>query len=131
MISIYFEEALKTELESIDSLNNKVFPVIAIEGVETPYLVYISSEGLQEKYYEGYSGSKEIQAELHILSNEYPSLKDMTRQVISKVISFQSRVIGGTDGVMIYDVTYDKVTEQFIPELLQFLCIVSISVRIN
>jgi hypothetical protein len=127
---MYFEEALKTELMSIDGLSNKVFPLTAIEGVETPYIVYISSEGLQEKYFEGYSDSKEIKAELHILSNEYPSLKDMTRQVISKVISFQSRVIGGVDGVMVYDVTYDKVTEQYIPELFQFLCVIAISVRI-
>jgi hypothetical protein len=127
---MYFEEALKTELMSIDGLNNKVFPLTAIEGVETPYLVYISSEGLQEKYFDGYSGSKEVQAELHILSDEYPSLKDMTRQVISIVLSFQNRVIGGTDGVMVYDVSYEKPTEQFIPELLQFLSVIPISVRI-
>jgi hypothetical protein len=57
-------------------------------------------------------------------------LKDITRQVIDKVISFQSRVIGGTDGVMIFDVTYEKVTEQYIPELFQFLCVIAITVRI-
>jgi hypothetical protein len=127
---MYFEEALKIELESIDSLTNKIFPLTAIEGVGTPYLVYISSEGIYEKYYSGYSGSKEIDAELHILSDEYPTLKDITRQVIDKVISFQSRVIGGTDGVMIFDVTYEKVTEQYIPELFQFLCVIAITVRI-
>jgi hypothetical protein len=127
---MYFEEALKIELESIDSLTNKIFPLTAIEGVGTPYLVYISSEGIYEKYYSGYSGSKEIDAELHILSDEYPTLNDITRQVIDKVISFQSRVIGGTDGVMIFDVTYEKVTEQYIPELFQFLCVIAITVRI-
>lgn len=128
---MYFEEALKTELESITALTNKVFPLTAIEGVGTPYLAYISSEGIPEKDLNGYSGLKEVHAELHILSDEYPSLKDITRQVIDKVVSFQSRVIGGADGVMINDVTLDKdPTEQFIPELLQFLCIVAISVRL-
>jgi hypothetical protein len=128
---MYFEEALKTELESITELTNKVFPLVALEGVEPPYLVYISSEGLLEKYYDGYyTGTLTIQAELHILSNEYPLLKDITRKVISKVVSFQSSVIGGDGGVMIYDVTYEKPVENYIPELLQFLCIVPISVRI-
>jgi hypothetical protein len=125
-----FEEALKNELNSITNLANKVFPLTAIEGVKTPYLVYVSSEGIQEKYLEGYRGSKEVDCELHILNDSYAGLKDITRQVISKVISFQDRVIGGVDGVWIQDVTYERVTEQYIDQLFQYLCVISIRVRI-
>jgi hypothetical protein len=125
-----FEEALKNELNGIPDLANKVFPLAATEGVKTPYLVYVSSEGIQEKYLEGYKGSKEIEGELHILSDSYSGLKDITRQVITQVISFQDRVIGGVDGVWIQDVTYERVTEQYIDQLFQYLCIISIKVRI-
>lgn len=125
-----FEEALRNELNSITLIANKIFPLAATEGVKTPYLVYVSSEGIQEKYLEGYRGSKEVDCELHILSDSYSGLKDITQQVIESVISFQGRVIGGDNGVWIQDVTYEKGTEQYIPELYQHLCILSITVRI-
>jgi hypothetical protein len=127
---MYFEEALKIELENITELNNKVYPLAATEGVITPYLVYVSSEGVQEKYLEGYAGSKEVDCELHILSDSYPGLKDITRQVIAKVVTFQGRVIGGDNGVWIQDVTYERVTEQYIDQLFQYLCVISIRVRL-
>lgn len=126
---MYFEEALKNELESIPILNNKVFALTAIEGSKTPYLVYMSSEGIQEKDLNGYSIMTEVDVDLHILADEYPQLKDITRQVITKVKSFQSQVIGGTDGVYIYDFTYEKPTEQFIPELYQYLSVIPIKLR--
>lgn len=125
-----FEEALRNELSSIPQLTNKIFPLAATEGVKTPYLVYVSSEGVQEKYLEGYAGSKEVDCELHILSDSYSSLKDITRQVNAKIVSFQERVIGGDNGVWIQDVTYEKVTEQYIDQLFQYLCIVNIRVRL-
>jgi hypothetical protein len=46
-----FEEALRNELNSIPQIANKIFPLAATEGVKTPYLVYISSEGVQEKIF--------------------------------------------------------------------------------
>lgn len=124
-----FEEALRNELNTIPELTNKVFPLAAIEGVKTPYLVYISAEGIAQKDLNGYSGVKEVHAELHILADEYSSLKDIAQEVISVVVSFPSRAIGGTGGLKIYDMTYDKITEQYIPELLQYLCVISITVR--
>jgi hypothetical protein len=125
-----FEEALKNELNSIPNLANKVYPLTAIEGVKTPYLVYISSEGLKQKHLNGYSGPNEIQAELHILNDGYSSLKDITKQVIDKVLSFQTRVIGGDGGIFVQDVDYQRPTEKYISELYQYLCVVPITVRI-
>jgi len=124
-----FEEALRNELSSIPQIANKIFPLAATEGVKTPYLVYISSEGVQEKYLDGYVGSKEVDCELHILNDSYAGLKDITRQVIEKVTTFQKRNIGGTGGIWIQDFTYERSTEQYIDQLFQYLCIVSIKVR--
>jgi hypothetical protein len=125
-----FEEALRNELSSIPQIANKIFPLAATEGVKTPYLVYISSEGVQEKYLDGYAGSKEIECELHILNDSYAGLKDITRQVISKVVKFQQSIIGGDGGVWVQNLTYERPTEQYIDQLFQYLCIVSLKVRI-
>jgi hypothetical protein len=129
---VYFEEGLKTELTSISGLTNKVFPLSANEGVTTPYVVYISSEGEYEKALGGgyLVGTKEVNCELHILHGSYASLKDLTRQVITKLISFQGRVIGGVGGVKVYDVKYDVIHEQYIDELFQYLCVISVTVKI-
>jgi hypothetical protein len=125
-----FEEALKNELNSISNLTNKVFPLTAIEGVKTPYLVYISNEGVPEKCLSGYFGPKEVNGELHILNDSYSGLKDITKQVISTIESFQNRIIGGAGGVFIQDVSYEKPTEQYIDQLFQYLSIIPFTVRI-
>jgi hypothetical protein len=125
-----FEEALRNELSSIPQIANKIFPLAATEGVKTPYLVYISSEGVQEKYLDGYAGSKEVECELHILNDSYAGLKDITRQVIAKVVKFQQSIIGGDGGVWVQDLTYERASEQYIDQLFQYLCVVSLKVRI-
>jgi hypothetical protein len=134
-----FEEALQVELNSIPQIADKIFPLAATEGVKTPYLVYVSSEGVQEKYLDGYEGAKEVECELHILNDSYSGLKDITRQVIDKVKTFQQNVIGingdtwdnvYTGGVWVQNITYERSVEQYIPELLQYLCILSLNIRI-
>ena len=125
-----FEEALRNELSSISQLTNKIFPLAATEGVKTPYLVYISNEGVPQKCLSGYFGPTEITGEFHILNDTYSGLKDITKQVISTIKSFQNRLIGGVDGVFIQDATYEKPTEQYIDQLFQYLSIISFTVRI-
>jgi hypothetical protein len=127
---MYFEEALVVELGSISGLSNKVFPITAIEGTVAPYVVYVSSEGVAEKDLEGYDLLREIDCEIHIVSNSYAEMKSLTRSVISTIQSFQGRVIGGTDGVMIYDVTLDNPHEQWNNDLFQYICILPITVKI-
>jgi hypothetical protein len=125
-----FEEALRNELSSIPQLANRIFPLAATEGVKSPYLVYISNEGVPQKCLSGYFGPTEITGELHILNDSYSGLKDITKQVISTIESFQNRIIGGTDGVLIQDVTYEKPSEQYIDQLFQYLSIITFTVRI-
>jgi hypothetical protein len=125
-----FEEALVSELVGITDLINKIFPLNATEGIKPPYIVYVSSEGEQERTLDGYVISKEVNCELHILNDSYFGLKDITKQVISLIDTFQRRTIGGDGGVYVQSCTYEKVHEQYVPELLQCLCILEMKVRI-
>src|SRR5689334_14622596 len=121
-----FEQALQIELNSITGIADKIFPLVATEGVKTPYLVYVSSEGVPEKYLDGYEGAKEVECELHILNDSYSGLKDVTRQVISKIVKFQQSIIGGDGGVWVQNVTYSVGKEEYIDQLFQYLCVVSL-----
>jgi hypothetical protein len=125
-----FEEALYIELNAITALNGNIFPLNADTDTKPPYLVYVSSEGEQERTLDGYVISKEVKCELHILNDTYFGLKDLTKQVISLIDTFQRRTIGGAGGVYIQSATYEKVHEQYVPELLQCLCILEMKVRI-
>lgn len=125
-----FEEALKNELNSIPELMNKVFPLTAIEGVKTPYLVYINNEGTPQKTLSGYIGPNEIDGQLHVLNDTYAGLKDITKQVITTLESFSNRVIGGDGGVLVQDVSYDKPTEQYIDQLFQYVSIIPFTIWI-
>jgi hypothetical protein len=125
-----FEESLYNELATITDLNGEIYPLNADTDTKPPYLVYVSSEGEQERTLDGYVISKEITCELHILHDEYSSLKGLTRQVISLIDTFQRRIIGGSGGVYVQGATYENVHEQFVPELIQYLCILEIKVRI-
>lgn len=125
-----FEEALKAELSTISELNNQVFPLNATEGTKAPYIVYVSSEGIQERTLDGYVRSREVDCEIHILHDKYFSLKDLTRQVISIIDSFQQRFIGGSTDVYVQASTYQKVNEMYLPDLLQYLCVLELTVRL-
>ena len=105
-----FEEALTYELETITELDEKVFPVSAAEGIRAPFLIYVSSEGVQDNTLDGYLTSKEVECEIHVVHNSYKKMKDLTREVISKLQTFYGRSIG-IDGVFIKSLTYDKPTE--------------------
>lgn len=105
-----FEEALRAELSTITGLNKKVLPLHAKEGMKAPYIVYVSSEGLQDKTLNGYRQSKEIDCEINILHNTYSDMKALTKLVLEKVLSFQNRYINNY-GELVKDVHYEKPIE--------------------
>lgn len=110
-----FEAALSAELESVSGLSRKVYGLTGIESATAPaapYLIFVSSEGLQEKAFEGYLALKEVDFELNILHSTYSNMKALTALVLAKVISFQSRAIG-TNGPYIQNVTYEKPVELY------------------
>lgn len=101
-----FEEALRTELINITTLNNKVYPLNAPEGTVAPYIVYKSSEGLNDKSLNGFLESKEVSCELDVIHNSYANMKTLAKLIMDKLKSFEERTIG-TAGPHIEELTFD------------------------
>lgn len=126
---MYFEEALTAELETIIDLFDKVFPANATQGINPPYLVYLSSEGVPDKAIkEGYLNIKEVSCELNIIHSDYPKMKELTRSVLAKIRSFQGREIG-FDGPFIQNVAYEDPVEIYENEIDSYRCVLNITVK--
>jgi hypothetical protein len=123
-----FEDALRSELSYITGLEDRVFPLSATEGVKAPYVVYASSEGIKDKSLDGYSDTKEVTCDIHVINNSYSGMKNLLQQVINRVITFQGRIIGG--GVLVRDVEYANVDENYNEETLEYIGSFDITVRI-
>ena len=108
---MFLEEALRIELNAIPQLTNKIFPLVAIEGSKPPYVVYISSEGLQYKSLDGFYVLKTINFDIHVVHTSYSQLKALTKLVLDKIISFENTTIGGANGVVIGEISYDMPLE--------------------
>jgi hypothetical protein len=107
-----FEEALVVEFDSISLITGKVFPLYTGEGIDPPFLVYVSSEGLYDRTLTEFFETRTIECEIHIVGNDYEELKAIEREVIAKIISFSNRVLGGT-GPLIKSVGYDQPEEMY------------------
>ncbi|CEG26010.1 tail completion protein gp17 [Bacillus sp. B-jedd] len=124
-----FEEALRQELSDIASLNNKVYPLVAPEGTEAPYVVYVSSEGIQDKSFDGYLQTRTVDFEMNVFAGKYSNLKALTKEVIAKIVSFQGREIG-TRGPVIQNVTYHKPVEAYDKDTKLYVSVFDIKVKI-
>lgn len=115
-----FEADLVFELSTIAGLSGKVYPLhapakdAAGNPVKAPYVIYISSAGVPVKTLNGFTGSKQIEAELNILADDYDELKALQSSVISKLESFERRVIGA-GGLFIQELTYETPAELYEP----------------
>lgn len=123
-----FESALFTELSSVAGIG-KVFPLNAIEGTKAPFAVYESSDGQAEKTLSGFVASTEIDGSIYVIQNSYTNVKTVSRAVISKLQSFQGRVIG-SGGPTVLDVSYKKVREIYDPQLSLYQVELEFTVRI-
>jgi hypothetical protein len=121
-----FEPAIVLELEAIEGLSSKVFPLVATEGVAAPYIAYVSSEGLRDKSLTGYMESKAIDVELNIMARTYKEMKHLTKTVLDKVIGFQSRAIGEV-GPFIQELTYQKPVELYEHQPKLHRCVIDIT----
>jgi cytochrome oxidase Cu insertion factor (SCO1/SenC/PrrC family) len=124
-----FETALYNELNPISGIG-KVFPLKVIDGIKPPFTVYESSDGTQEKTLSGFVNSTEIDGTIWVVTTSYSSMKSVSRAVISKLQSFQGRIIGGSGGVMVYEITYDKVRETYDDNVQFYQAMIDFTVRI-
>ncbi len=100
-----FEQALAHELRSIIGLETKVFPQKAEEDTKPPFVVYISSEGESVMALSGPTDMTELTCEIHVVTDTYENLKNITKSVLDKVKSFFQRTIG-EDGPHIKSISH-------------------------
>lgn len=122
-----FETALVEEL-AVGELANKVFPLSAPEGTTSPYLVYLSSDGVPEKTLGGFLESITVSGEMNIVAATYAGMKTLTVAVLSKFRSFEGRVIG-TDGPFIQAVHYEQPVELYEQAVKQYRCLIDFRVN--
>ena len=130
MIDLNFEEALTAELEAITGLTDRVFPLNATEGLEPPFIVYISNNGEEIMDLGGFSGMYELNAEIHVVAEDYEELKSLEKQVLDKVKSFWGRSIGD-GGPLIKSITLTEPIESHENELGYDRVIFDMRVRFN
>jgi hypothetical protein len=106
-----FEQALVYELQTILVLVDKVFPTFAEENIKPPMVVYISSEGEKVMTLSGPTNLTELTCEIHLITESYAELKDLSKQVINKIRDFFQRVIG-IDGPYIKSVSLTEPVEE-------------------
>lgn len=100
-----FEEALKTHLSSITSLNGKVFPSHATEGTKSPYVVYHKFNRTLIKTLEGFTGFSESNYGIMIFAEKYSELQTLYKSIRDKIIGFEKTNVGSyVQGVSITDV---------------------------
>jgi hypothetical protein len=108
------EDALSIELRSITEFSKEkdettiynIYPLNAPEGVEAPYLVYLSGELMEVKSLDGFISYGNVNIELNILALEYSDMKDLSKKVLTLIKTFLKRKIGD-DGPYIQNLTLD------------------------
>ena len=125
-----FEAALTQELEAITDIKNKVFPLQADQKADAPYLVFVSSEGKPYKSLDGFLELKEVSCELNVLNKRYRSMKNLAKEVITKIEGFEGREIG-TGGPYIYEVTYEEPVELWENDPKLYRCIINANFTIR
>lgn len=101
------EEALVEELNTIEELRDKIFPLVADEGTSFPYLVF-NSEGIKRyKTLGGFLPNGDINLEINIVCDSYSNIKKLSSVVDNKAISFLGRFIGSS-GPFIQNLEYEE-----------------------
>ena len=118
-----FEEALRTELITIEELNEKVFPLTAPEGTEAPYLIYVSSRGRYDKSLEGFQKSKSVSVEINVIHDRASKMRALARQVKALVMSMEKRRIAN-EGPYIEEIVFENEgTELYEHEVDLYRCV--------
>ena len=118
-----FEAALRTELITIEELNEKVFPLTAPEGTEAPYLIYVSSRGRHDKSLEGFQKSKSVSVEINVIHDRASKMRALARQVKALVMSMEKRRIAD-EGPYIEEIVFENEgTELYEHEVDLYRCV--------
>ena len=118
-----FEEALRTELITIEELNEKVFPLTAPEGTEAPYLIYVCSRGQNDKALDGFQKSKSVSVEINVIHERASRMRALARQVKALVMSMEKRRIANEGPYIGEIVCENEGTELYEHEVDLYRCV--------
>lgn len=112
MSIVDFEQALRSELSQINSLYTKIYPMVAPEATNTPFLVYSKSRVDLIKTLDGTSKTRDGNYEIDIIDATYTDLQVLFLAVKDKLVSLEGRQIGD-NGPLVQMITIDSITEVF------------------
>lgn len=105
------EKALRYELNKVNELENRIFPMNAPEGQKAPYLVYITSKK-PLKDLDGVTENKECYLILNVLCSSYSQMKDISKKIENIITKFPLRTIG-EENLYIQDIDFSDITENY------------------
>jgi hypothetical protein len=88
------EKKLVEKLQEVTGLSNRVFPLIAKQGQEVPFVVYDRTATNRDKTLTGFDGLVEVSFQLDIHEKTYSNLKTVSQNVITKLKSFEGQTWG-------------------------------------
>lgn len=91
-----FEQGLTVELSALTGLTGKVFPIIAAQGTQAPYLTYTLGSNDRTMILTGHDGLVESQFQLDLYHVTYGKLKALKKLVLQTIKTYEHRKIGGT-----------------------------------
>jgi hypothetical protein len=89
------ETALTAELETITELQNKIYPHVAPEGTNSPYVVYANTNTQEEYVLDGTTGNQRVIFDINLYCKSYADLKTIGKKVRDKLLSCFQRNVGG------------------------------------
>lgn len=108
------ERALKYELSKIQDIQEKIFPLHAPEGMNSPYLCYSIKRNVI-KDLNGPTGDIQCNIMLNILCETYEKMKEVTKKVEELINTFQFRKLAW--GPYVEEISIDIIDEAFEYEL--------------
>lgn len=111
-----FEQGLNKELQQVNGLAKKVFPLSAPDGTKASYVTYSKSRTDIVKHLDGNTSTRSAVYDIDIISDTYATLQTLFGGVKTKLNSFSGRVIG-TNSVYVQDVTFENIVELYEPQI--------------
>ena len=108
-----FNTGLKSTLKEIKELKNRVYPVVAPEGVRPPFLVYRKSRAKNTKDLSGVINDIEATYEVVLICDDYQMLDFLGEEIKKKLIGTLFKRIGG-DGPRINNLDLEELGDEYI-----------------
>lgn len=123
------ESALTTELQAITGLSKKVFPLVAPEGMTTPYCVYEMNDTTRIMSLRQFDGLAEIEFSIAVYHDTYKQSKELMDLVVAKIKSFLFATLGSS--YYCQNCKIDNEIETYDYETKKYQCQIDIQITIR